>query len=167
MKKFLFVSMMLGLISMMVLSGCGSSSSGSGNVKPDAAEVKTVYNKVNDDVNYLCSDDVNATLIDAATYSYKSGTLSVKVTPTAVTVVPLTVVYTLTNFVSGSYTISGTTTAIITAKNCWTSTGTLTANGGDIITIVVNMARNGDPNVMTGTLTVNGYPYDYATGAYK
>jgi hypothetical protein len=43
----------------------------------------------------------------------------------------------------------------------------LSGCGGDIITIVVNMARNGDPDVMTGTLTINGYPYDYATGAYK
>jgi hypothetical protein len=165
MKKIQFGSMMLGLFSMIVLSGCGSSNSSSTAVKPAAAEVKTVYDKVNDDVNYLCSADVNTGA--TATYSYASGTLSVKVTATSITVFPLTVVYTLTNFVSGLYTISGSTTAIVTATDYWTSTGTLTANGGDITTIVVNMARNGNPNVMTGTLTVNGYPYDYATGAYK
>jgi uncharacterized protein YceK len=164
MKPFLFVSMMLGLISMMVLSGCGSSSS-SPAVKPAAAEVKAVYDQVNNDVNALCSTDVNTG--STATYSYASGTLSVKVTATTGTVFPLTCVYTLTNFVSGSYTISGITTAIVTAPDYWTSTGTLTGSGGDISTIVVDMARNGNPNVMTGTLTVNGYPYDYATGAYK
>jgi hypothetical protein len=165
MKKFLVVGIVLGLILMMVLSGCGGSSSSSGNVKPDAAEVKTVYDQVNNAVNLLCSDDVNKGVTD--TYSYPSGTLSVNVTATTGTVFPLTCVYTLTNFVSGSYTISGVTTAIVTGTDRWTSTGTLTASGGDIITIGVNMARNGDPDVMTGTLTVNGYPYDYATGAYK
>lgn len=161
--------MLLCLISTMVLSGCGSSSSGnvpvSSAVKPAAAEVKAVYDQVNNDVNALCSADVNKGV--TATYSYASGTLSVKVTATTGTVFPLTCVYTLTNFVSGSYTISGITTAIVTAPDYWTSTGTLTGSGGDISTIVVDMARNGNPNVMTGTLTVNGYPYDYATGAYK
>lgn len=167
MKKFLYSGIMLSLLLITVLSGCGNSggSSDTPAVKPAAAEVKTVYDQVNDNVNYLCSADVNKG--STATYSYASGTLSVKVTATAGTVFPLTCVYTLTNFVSGSYTISGSTTAIITAPDYWTSTGTLTASGGDIITIVVDMARNGDPNVMTGTLTVNGYPYDYATGAYK
>jgi hypothetical protein len=158
---------MLGLISMMVLSGCGSSSSGSGsgsgNVKPAAAEVKTVYDQVNDDVNYAYIHN---------TYQLTDGTLSVQSSPTGNPgdlgyPFPLTNVYTLTHFVCGSYIITGSTTAIITAPDYWTSTGTLTASGGDIITIGVNMARNGDPDVMTGTLTVNGYPYDYATGAYK
>jgi hypothetical protein len=69
--------------------------------------------------------------------------------------------------VSGSYATSDITTAIITVADYWTSTGTPTASSGYISTIVVSMARNGDPSVMTGTLTVNGYPYDYASGAYK
>jgi hypothetical protein len=164
MKKFPVIGMMLSLISMLALSGCG----GSGDtpaVKPAAAEVKTLYDQVNNNVNYLCSADVNKGV--TATYSYASGTLSVAVTATTGTVFPLTCVYTLTNFVCGSYIISGKTTAIITAPDYWTSTGTLTGSGGDISTIVSDMARNGDPNVMTGTLTVNGYAYDYATGAYK
>lgn len=132
---------------------------------PAAEEVKLVYDQVNNDVNYLCSADVNTGA--TATYSYVAGTLSVNVTATSGTVFPLRVVYTLTNFVSGSYTVSGTTTAIVTAPDYWTSTGTLTAIGGDISTIGVAMARNGNPTVMTGLLIVNGYYiYDYATGAY-
>lgn len=83
--------------------------------------MKAVYDKVNDDVNYLCSADVNTGATD--TYSYASGTLSVDVTATTGTVFPMTCVYTLTNFVSGSYIINGTTTAIITVPNYWTSTG--------------------------------------------
>ena len=132
---------------------------------PAAEEVKLVYDQVNNDVNYLCSSDVNTGA--TATYSYASGTLAVSVTATSGTVFPLYVAYTLTNFVSGSYTVSGTMLATVTAPDHWTSYGTLTAIGGDINTIIALMARTGDPNVMTGTLTVNGYPYDYATGAYK
>jgi len=168
MEHFVKISGFLSIIAIIAVVGCGGSSSNSTSaqaVKPPTSEVKTVYDQVNDAVNLLCSSDVNTGT--TATYSYVSGTLKVNVTATAVTVYPLTCVYILTNFVSGSYTLSGTSTAIVTADNYWTASGTLTGTGGDIQTIAVNMSRNGDPNIMTGTLTVNGYAYDYATASYK
>ncbi len=180
MKKIQSIGLMLAvaLTISLALSACADSDDASTpTVKPAAEEVKVVYDEVNDNVNYAC---FNPALLEVAlpaipvdaTYSRRDGTLSLHTIPTGNPgdsgfPYPLTYVYTLTNFVCGSYTISGSTTAIITAIDYWTSTGTLTASGGDISTMVVDMARNGDPDVMIGTLTVNGYEYDYATAAYK
>jgi len=162
--KIMVVLMLLTAFPFTACDGDGDDAS-TPAVKPAAAEVKAVYDQVNDDVNFICRDDVNTG--NTAEYSYLSGKLSVKVTATSGTVYPLNVVYTLSNFDCGLYTISGSATTIVTAPDYWTSTGTLTAIDGDISTMYIDMARNGDPNVMTGTLIVNGYEYDYATVDYK
>ncbi|ABQ24951.1 Lcl C-terminal domain-containing protein [Geotalea uraniireducens] len=138
-----------------------------GNIKPDAATVKAAYDTVNDNVNYLCSADVNNDIATATAQdlSYAGGTLSVHVTPTAGTSFPVTVVYTMDNFVAGPYIVSGSQTALITSPSGWTATGSLTGTGSVISSLLSNMVNTS--GTTTGTLTVNGYPYDYATGAYK
>jgi hypothetical protein len=156
----------------LIFIGCSSQVTNSDTtptVKPDAASVKTAYNAVNDDVNYLCSADVTSAIsaILETTYSYNSGTLTVKVTPTSVTYYPCTVVYTMTNFVgdgNDGYTVSGTQTAIITADG-WTAKGSMTGTLGDIKTLTSDMVKSS--GIVKGTLVVNGYAYDFATGAYK
>jgi len=137
------------------------------NSKPNAATVKAAYDTVNDNVNYLCSTDVNNDIATATTKThwYPGGTLSVHVTPTAVTTFPVTVVYTMDNFVAGPYIVSGSQTALITSPSGWTATGSLTGTGSVISSMLSNMVNTS--GTTTGTLTVNGYPYDYATGAYK
>ncbi|MHB8158651.1 MAG: hypothetical protein ACYDEQ_14910 [Desulfocucumaceae bacterium] len=179
MKIRVKIMAILMLLTAFAFTACGGDGGGddTSTVKPAAEEVKVMYDEVNDNVNYACFHPVLLEValptppVDA-TYSRRDGTLSLHTIPTGNPgdpgfPYPLTYIYTLTNFVCGSYTVSGSTTAIITGTDYWTSTGTLTASGGDISTMLVDMARNGDPDVMTGTLTVNGYEYDYATAAYK
>ncbi len=161
-----------------LLAGCSNPTGSPDAVRPDVAEVKTVYDAVNDTANYLCSGDVNATLSTAGqntfyysdTASFKaltSYTLKVEVNTTGATNYPFTVVYSFYGYSpngTSSYTVTGSQMAVITSAG-WTATGSLTGTGTDITSMTTDMSSDG--TTITGTLVVNGYPYDYATAAYK
>jgi hypothetical protein len=161
-----------------LLAGCSNPAGSSDADRPDAAEVKTVYDAVNDTANYLCSYDVNTTLASAGQttfyYSDTAGfkamaiyTLKVEVNTTGATGYPFTVVYSFYGYNpngTNSYTVTGSQTAVITSSG-WTATGSLTGTGSDITSMTTDMSNDG--TTTTGTLVVNGYPYDYAAAAYK
>jgi len=161
-----------------LLAGCSNPAGSSDADRPEAAEVKTVYDAVNDTANYLCSGDVNTTLSTAgqATYYYSdidgikamaTYTLKVEVNTTGASGYPFTVVYSFNGYNpngASSYTVTGSQTAVITSSG-WTATGSLTGTGSDITSMTTDMSSDG--KTITGTLVVNGYPYDYATAAYR
>ena len=112
MKIQLRIIIVLMLFNVFTFTACEVSNDGDDKIpaiKPEAADVKAVYDHVNNEINRLCSNDVNTGA--TAVYSYESGTLSVSVTATPVTVFPLTVVYTLADFACDVNTSSGSATS--------------------------------------------------------
>ncbi len=149
----------------LCFSACAPSGAPSADtaVRPDPAAVKAAYDAVNDSVNALCSKTLKKTNKDTI-LSYRDGTLIVNVDVTEGTLYPATVVYTLSGFAAGSYTVDGVQTAILT-DGAWEAIGSFTCAAGDIETLDTDMRS--DYATMTGTLIVNGaYSYDYATASY-